>query len=105
MADLLTGALAPCRPVNTPLVATCLAALTWLDLYSNAFTRVPPVLEAATALVSLDLYGENLQLSTADADGLLAGKPNLRFLHCDLLPGVHEHLPEAAERGRCHGDW
>ena len=85
--------------------ATRPAALTWLDLDDNAFTRVPPALEAATALVSLQLRCKTLRVGTSDTEALLAGKPNLRRLRCYLLPGVYEHLQEAAPLLEVHGSY
>lgn len=78
----------------SPLPA--LAALTSLDVGHNAFMAVPPALQTATALASLNLYSAVLRLGTADVEGLLASMPNLRRLHANMLPETEQHVQAIA---------
>ncbi|KAL4443581.1 hypothetical protein ABPG75_011318 [Micractinium tetrahymenae] len=77
-----------------------LSSLTSLDLSMNLFSTFPPSLEAATALVELDLtLNDDIPLSPADVDALLARCPRLRRLlvgssYC--RSEVFEHLGASA---------
>ena len=73
------------------------AGLVELDIGFNRFTRLPPVLAAATRLTRLSIEGnEDLCITAADVDQVLACMPALRSLDADgisqLPRGVQEHL-------------
>ena len=57
--------------------------LDWLDLSRNALAALPPALAAATALRTLELQGNPLVLSAADA-ALLAGLLRLERVQLEL---------------------
>ena len=73
------------------------AGLEALDLSSNAFTHLPPVLAAATRLCRLTLCDNSeLRVTLADVDSILAPLAQLRRLDMDwwrcCAPPVIVHL-------------
>lgn len=73
-----------------PPLPLCLLVpgLTWLDLSRNQLTALPPALAGATALRGLDLEGNPLLLSEADA-ALMAALPALGRVELDHDRAFH----------------
>lgn len=73
---------APCRLPSAP------PGLTWLDLSRNELAALPAALAGATALAGLELEGNPLLISEADAS-LLAALPALRHVQLDFERFFH----------------
>ena len=72
------------------------AGLEELDLYNNAFTRLPPALAAATQLRRLDMrHNHPLEVTLHDVDHILVRMGQLRHLHMtwsSTSPAAMVHL-------------